>query len=79
MSELIKKQNFGVEIEMTGITRQEAAKVIAAHYNTNATYIGTYYQTYGATDTKGRTWKAMSDSSIRTEKKSGGSKVSAGD
>ena len=74
----IKTQNFGVEIEMTGITREEAAKVIASHYNTHTTYLGTYYNTYGAIDTKGRSWKAMSDSSIRTERKSNGTKVSAG-
>lgn len=35
---MIKNQNFGIEIELTGITRQNAAKVIA---NYDA-YIGLY-------------------------------------
>ena len=30
----IQGQNFGVEIEMTGITRREAAAVIAEYYGT---------------------------------------------
>ena len=69
---MIKNQNFGIEIELTGITRENAAKVIASYYGTTTRYIGTYYQTYGATDRKGRTWKAMSDGSIRTQVKRDG-------
>ena len=71
MYDMMKKQNFGVEIELTGITRQQAAKVIAAYYGTTSSYAGTYYQTFTATDRKGRTWKAMSDGSIHTEMKNG--------
>ena len=69
---MIKNQNFGIEIELTGITRANAARVIADYYGTTTHYIGTYYQTYGATDRKGRTWKAMSDGSIRTQVKRDG-------
>lgn len=29
MSELLKKQNYGVEVEFTGITRSMAAKAVA--------------------------------------------------
>ena len=61
---MIKNQNFGIEIELTGITRQNAAKVIANYFGTTSRYLGSYYQVYGATDRKGRTWKAMSDGSI---------------
>ena len=64
MYDMMKKQNFGVEIELTGITREQAANVIATYFGTQAHYLGTYYKTYGATDRKGRTWKAMSDGSI---------------
>ena len=46
----VKNQNFGVEIELTGITRADAAKVIAEYYGTTSRFIGTYYDTYGATD-----------------------------
>jgi len=75
---MIKNQNFGIEIELTGITRKDAAKVIANYFGTSSSFIGTYYQTYGAEDRKGRTWKAMSDGSIRTQKKVDGRTVSAG-
>ena len=73
MYDMMKKQNFGVEIELTGITREQAAKIIAAYFCTTARFAGTYYRTYTATDRKGRTWKAMSDGSIRTEMKDGSS------
>lgn len=68
----LREQTFGVEIEMTGITRRRAAKEIAAFFGTEHEYIGGSYDEYHAKDQQGRTWKAMSDSSIRAEKKSGG-------
>lgn len=74
---MIKNQNFGIEIELTGITRKNAAKVIANYFGTTSSYLGSYYQTYGAMDRKGRTWKAMSDGSIRTQKKVDGCIVTA--
>lgn len=66
---MLKNQKFGVEIEMTGITREEASLVIAEYFRTESYYIGTYYKTYGAKDTKGRVWKATYDSSITAQKK----------
>lgn len=43
----IQNQNFGVEIELTGITRQAAAQVIADYYGTIGTrFMGTVYKTY---------------------------------
>ena len=43
----IQNQNFGVEIELTGITRQAAAQVIADYYGTIGTrFMGTAYKTY---------------------------------
>jgi hypothetical protein len=33
-------QNFGVEIEMTGITRCAAAKLIAGYFSSDATHVG---------------------------------------
>lgn len=74
---MIKNQNFGVEIELTGITRQQAAGIIANYFGTAPRYIGTYYKTWGATDRKSRTWKAMSDASIRTQRKVNGRTVNA--
>lgn len=74
---MIKNQNFGIEIELTGITRANAAKVIANYFGTSSRYIGTYYKIYEATDRKGRTWKALSDGSIRCQVKRNGRIVNA--
>ena len=68
----MKTQKFGIEIELTGITRKKAAGVIAEYFGTEKFYIGTYYQTYGAKDRKGRTWKATFDSSIIAQRKKNG-------
>ncbi len=72
MYDMMKKQNYGVEIELTGITREQAAKVIANYYGTTTSYAGSYYRTYIASDRKGRAWKAMSDGSINTQRKVNG-------
>lgn len=68
----MKNQNFGIEIELTGITRKTAAKVMAEHFGTTEEYVGDGYSTYIAVDPSGRKWKAMSDGSIRAERKDGG-------
>lgn len=78
MIDTIKSQNFGIEIELTGITRQNAANVIANYFGTQSRYVGTYYQTYAATDRKGRSWKAMSDGSINCQRKANGRTQRAG-
>ena len=75
----MRTQRFGIEIEMTGITREKAAEAIAEYFGTESFYIGTYYKTYGAKDRQGRTWKATYDSSIIAQKKSGGRTVRATD
>ena len=75
----MRTQRFGIEIEMTGITRKKAAEVIAGYFGTESFYLGTYYKTYGAKDLQGRTWKATYDSSIIAQKKSGGRTVQAAD
>ena len=75
----MRTQRFGIEIEMTGITRKKTAEVIAGYFGTESFYIGTYYKTYGAKDRQGRTWKATFDSSIIAQKKSGGRTVRAAD
>lgn len=70
MSEIgIKDQCFGVEVEMTGITRRQAAEALAAYFGTSVHYCGTYYDTWGVTDPEGKEWKLMSDSSITPERK----------
>ena len=70
MSEIgIKDQCFGVEVEMTGITRMQAAEALAAYFGTTPQYLGTYYDTWGVTDPEGKVWKLMSDGSINPERK----------
>lgn len=74
MSEIgIKDQCFGVEVEMTGITRKQAAQALAAYFGTVPQYLGTIYDTWGVTDPEGKVWKLMSDASIYAEQKNGGS------
>lgn len=69
----IQNQNFGVEIELTGISRPTGAQVIADHFGTgHIRSIGTAYNTYTATDRKGRTWKCMRDASIEPQAKRNG-------
>ena len=75
----MRTQRFGIEIEMTGITRKKAAEVIAEYFGTESFYLGTYYKTYGAKDRQGRTWKTTYDASIIAQKKSGGRTVRAAD
>jgi hypothetical protein len=67
----MKTQTFGIEIEVTGITREEAAKAIAAYFGTETEYTGGAYNAYAVKDNTGRTWKLMSDSSIRAEARTG--------
>lgn len=67
----MKTLKFGIEIELTGITRETAAKVIAAYFGTRTEHEGGHYDIYTAEDNKGRTWKVMFDSSIEAKKKNG--------
>ena len=69
----MKTQTFGIEIELTGLTRQAAAKTVAAYFGTTAEYVGGSYDAYQVRDNCGRAWKLMSDSSIRHECRRGAS------
>ena len=73
----LKDQRFGIEIEMTGVTRQRAAQVAAEYFGTSSSYVGSGYDTYAALDSQGRQWKFMSDASIDAQRKDGRRKVSA--
>lgn len=69
----MKNQKFGVEIELTGITRKKACELIADYFRTAAIYEGGSYEKYATRDIQGRKWTAMYDSSIRAEDKNGNS------
>ena len=72
MSEIgIKDQCFGVEVEMTGITREDAAQALAEYFGTSPYYYGRTYDTWKVMDWEGKEWKLMSDSSIDAEYRTG--------
>lgn len=69
---MIKKQRYGVEVEMTGITRAKAASIIAEVFETRASSAdGTCYHTITIKDQSSRTWKVMRDSSINPVRNDG--------
>jgi len=74
----MKSQKFGIEIEMTGITRKEAATVIAKYFNSLVDHWGGAYDEYRTKDYKGRTWKLVSDGSLTNMKKVQGRLITAG-
>ncbi len=59
--------NFGVEVEMTGITRRKAAEIAANLFGTGRyenTAFRNEYMTWSAYDRAGREWKFSRDASI---------------
>lgn len=67
----IKQRCFGIEIEMTGITRCSAAKAIKRVLGGEIVHIGGSYDKYTVTDEKNRKWQIVYDRSIIAEKKNG--------
>lgn len=74
----LREQRFGVEVEMTGLTRLHAAEVAAQFFHGRTKYLNDFYDTFAAVDTSGRIWKFTKDSSIHCQKKEGGQKIDAG-
>ena len=69
---MIKKQRYGVEVEMTGITRAKAASIIAEVFGTRASSADRgCYHTITIKDQSSRTWKVMRDSSINPVRNDG--------
>ncbi|MBL1020794.1 MAG: amidoligase family protein [Escherichia coli] len=63
----IKDQCFGVEIELTGITRAEAAEALGAYFETTPQRSYDNYDSWYVPDREGKQWRIMSDGSIRAE------------
>lgn len=62
---MIKNQLFGVEVEMTGITREKAARLVAEVLGTVPSHPeSNCYHTRTIADQTARKWKIMRDSSI---------------
>ena len=76
---MLKDLPFGIEVEMTGITREQAAKALGNLWNTTPRYGGGTYSAGEVSDTEGKTWKLMSDGSIHTERWHDGDYDSYGD
>ena len=71
--------NFGIEIEFTGITREKAAKVAVELLGGTIRNLNDYYDTKEITAPDGRIWKFMYDSSVSALKKVNGRKIAAAD
>jgi hypothetical protein len=63
----LRSQKFGIEIEMTGLTRETAAGAIAEYFGTTASFVGGFYNAYSVRNRANGEWKVMSDASIRCE------------
>ena len=72
----LRDQYFGTEIEMTGITRQRAAQVVAEMFGTDY-YHRISYDSWCVRDQQGKEWKFSSDGRIITERKVRGLKTCA--
>ena len=68
---------YGIEIEMTGLSRGKAAETLAGFFGTRAEHTGGSYDAYAVRDAQDRVWKLVSDGSIQTQKKVRGQTVAA--
>lgn len=69
---MLKNQLFGVEVEMTGITREKAARLVAEVLRTTPSHPeSNCYHTRTIADPAARKWKIMRDSSIEAIRNDG--------
>lgn len=69
---MLKNQLFGVEVEMTGITREKAARLVAEVLGTTHSHPeSNCYHTRTIADQAARKWKIMRDSSIEAIRSDG--------
>ena len=52
----MKDQCFGVEVEMTGLTRRQAAQALANYFGTEPYYVGGGYDKWSVKDPDGKVW-----------------------
>ena len=64
----MKDQCFGLELEFTGMTREQAAREIGKFMEGYVSYAGGTYKAWTVTDIQGRKWTVESDASIETER-----------
>ena len=77
----MKDQFFGCEIEMTVLTRQQAAETIAVLFGITAVYLSSSrtYDPWEVTDKDGKIWRFVADSSLHSSHRAGRQQVSNGD
>lgn len=68
---MLKQQKFGVEDEMTGISRHQAAETLATLFGTQARHTGGMYDAWSVKDREDKEWTLVSDSSINCERVTG--------
>ena len=69
---MLKNELFGVEVEMTGITREKAARLVAEVLRTTPSHPeSNCYHTRTIADQAARKWKIMRDSSIEAIRNDG--------
>lgn len=69
--------NFGIEIELTFITRKQAANILSDFFNTS--YYCVSSSKYEIEDYYGRTWQVVYDRSIKPQKKQNGRIINGDD
>ena len=76
-----RDQYFGCEIEMTGITRRQAAEAAAALFGATArqTHESRTYDPWEVMDREGKAWRFVYDASIRGSRRLGLQQVPTGD
>ncbi len=74
----LKEQFYGTEIEMTGITRMNAAEAVAEMFGTDIEHKDSY-DSWAVTDHQGKVWKFMRDVSIAPQRRSERGLVPASD
>lgn len=74
----LKEQFYGTEIEMTGITRMNAAEAVAEMFGTDIEHKDSY-DSWAVTDQQGKVWKFMRDVSIAPQRRSERGLVPASD
>lgn len=76
-----KDQNYGCEIEMTGLTREQAAQAVAALFGTTArrTRESVTYDPWEVLDNDGKKWRFVYGGSISAVKRCGRERLSTTD
>ena len=66
----MKTLRYGIEIELGGYSRENAARIIANYFGTSADFVGGGYDKWRVYDRQGRKWEVMSDASVTAGRQS---------